>query len=114
MVAGTVLLVVAAAVFYRTVLYVPPAPHGYVALNILPWGEVSKIVSEGGREVPLPGKTWTPCRLALPEGLYYIHVANPMFAKPLIDTVTIRHDEVQRVTRKFAGFDDRQVSSTYQ
>jgi predicted Ser/Thr protein kinase len=113
-VAGTVLLVVAAAVFYRTVLYVPPAPRGYVALNILPWGEVSKIVSEGGREVPLPGKTWTPCRLALPEGLYYIHVANPMFAKPLIDTVTIRHDEVQRVTRKFAGFDDRQVSSTYQ
>jgi predicted Ser/Thr protein kinase len=112
-VAGAVVLV-AVAVFYRTVLYVPPSPRGYVALNILPWGEVAKIVSEGGREIPLPGKTWTPCRLALPEGLYYIHVANPMFAKPLIDTVAVRNNEVQLVTKKFAGFDGKQVSSTIQ
>jgi hypothetical protein len=113
-VAGTVLLVAAAAVFYRTVLYVPPAPRGYVALNILPWGEVLKIVHEGGREVPLPGQTWTPCRLALPEGLYYIHVANPMFAKPLIDTVTVRNNQVQRVTKKFAGFEDGLDLSKFQ
>ena len=114
LVAGAVVLVVAAAVFYRTVLYVPTAPQGYVALNILPWGEVAKIVSDRGRDVPLPGKTWTPCRLALPEGLYYIHVTNPMFAKPLIDTVNVRNNEVQRVTKKFTGFDDREVSSRFQ
>ena len=113
-VAGAVALVVAAAVFYRTLLYVPPSPHGYVALNILPWGEVSKIVSDGGQEVPLPGKTVTPCRLSLPEGLYYIHVANPMFARALIDTVRVRNNEVQLVTKKFTGFDDEQVSSKFQ
>jgi hypothetical protein len=110
MVAGAVVLVVVAAVLYRTVLYVPPASRGYVALNILPWGEVAKIVSDKGREVPLPGKTWTPCRLALPEGLYYIQVTNPMFAKPLIDTVTVRNNEVQLVTKRFTGFDDKQYS----
>ena len=107
-------LVVVAAVLYRVFLYAPASPRGYVALNILPWGEVAKVVSESGREVQLPGKTWTPCRLALPEGLYYIHVTNPMFAEPLIDTVTVRNNEVQLVTKKFTGFDDLEVLSKYQ
>jgi predicted Ser/Thr protein kinase/tetratricopeptide (TPR) repeat protein len=114
LIAGAVVLVVVAAVLYRTVLHVPPASQGYVALNILPWGEVAKIVSNTGREVPLPGKTWTPCRLVLPEGSYYIHVTNPMFAKPLIDTVTVRNNEVQLVTKKFTGFDEKQVLSKFQ
>ena len=114
LVAGAVVLVAAAAVFYRTVLYVPPSPRGYVALNILPWGEVAKIVSDRGHEVLLPGRTWTPCRLALPEGLYYIQVTNPMFAAPLIDTVTVRNNEVHLVTKKFTGFDDKQASSKFQ
>jgi predicted Ser/Thr protein kinase len=107
MAAGAVVFVIAAAVFYRTVLYVPSAPRGHVALNILPWGEVAKIVSAKGDEVPLPGKTWTPCRLALPEGVYYIHVTNPMFPQPLIDTVTVRNNEDRLVTRKFTGFDEK-------
>ncbi len=114
LIAGAVVLVVVAAVLYRTVLYVPSAPRGYVALNILPWGKVAKIVSNTGHEVPLPGKTWTPCRLVLPEGSYYIHVTNPMFADPLIDTVTVRNNEVQLVTKKFTGFDDTQVLSKFQ
>jgi hypothetical protein len=114
LVAGAVVLVVVAAVLYRTVLYVPSAHRGYVALNILPWGEVAKIVSNTGHEVPLPGKTWTPCRLVLPEGSYYIHITNPMFADPLIDTVTVRNNEVQLVTKKFTGFDDTQVLSKFQ
>ena len=114
MVAGAVVLVIAAAVFYRTVLYVPPAPRGYVGLNILPWGEVARIVSDKGREVPLPGKTWTPCRLALPEGVYYIHVTNPMFPKPLIDTVTVLNNEDRLVTKKFTGFDDKLDLSKFQ
>jgi hypothetical protein len=50
----------------------------------------------------------------LPEGSYYIHVTNPMFAKPLIDTVTVRNNEVQLVTKKFTGFDEKQVLSKFQ
>ena len=71
-------------------------------------------MSNTGHEVPLPGKTWTPCRLVLPEGSYYIHITNPMFADPLIDTVTVRNNEVQLVTKKFTGFDDTQVLSKFQ
>jgi serine/threonine protein kinase len=113
-IAGALALVVVAAVLYRTVLYVPSVPQGFVALNVLPWGEVVKIVTDTGNEVRLPGKTWTPCRLTLPEGSYYIHVINPMYAKPLIDTVTVRNNEIQPVTKKFAGFDDQLVLSKFQ
>ena len=113
-VGGGVALAIVAAVLYRTLLYTPSAAQGYVALNILPWGEVARIVSETGQEVRLPGKTWTPCRLALPEGSYYIHVTNPMFAQPIVDTVTVRGNEVFRVTKTFTGFDGTQVLSKYQ
>ena len=113
-VGGGAALVILAAVLYRTLLYVPSVPQGYVALNTLPWGEVAKIVTDTGQEVRLPGKTWTPCRLTLPEGSYYIRVTNPMFAQPVVDTVTVRSNEVLRVTKTFAGFDDRQVLSKYQ
>jgi tetratricopeptide (TPR) repeat protein len=113
-VAGGIALVILGAVLYRILVYVPAAAQGYVALNVLPWGEVAKIVSETGREIPLSGKLWTPCRLTLPEGSYYIHVRNPMFSRPLIDTVTVRGNEVQRVTKKFGGFDESTVMSKYQ
>jgi tetratricopeptide (TPR) repeat protein len=111
---GALGVVILAAVLYRTLLYAPAPPQGYVALNVLPWGEVSRIVNGAGQEIRLPGKTWTPCRLALPEGSYTIHVTNPMFAQPLIDTVTVRNNEVQRVTKRFAGFDDSRVLSRFQ
>jgi hypothetical protein len=37
-----------------------------------------------------------------------------MFAQPLIDTVIVRGGDVQRVTKKFAGFDHRQALSKFQ
>jgi len=111
---GAIGALVIAGVLYRTLLYTPSIPHGYVALNVLPWGEVAKIVGEDGKEVPLAGKTVTPCRLALAAGTYVIEVTNPMFGKPLIDTVRVRTDEVQHVTRKFAGFDGRTALVKFQ
>jgi len=111
---GGVALVIIGAVLYRVLLYVPAPAQGSVALNVLPWGEVSSIVSVTGREIPLTRKTWTPCRLTLPEGSYYIHVTNPKFPRPLIDTVTVRENEVQRVTKKFDGFDDASVLSKFE
>ena len=107
-------VLIVAGVLYRTLLYTPPVPHGYVALNVLPWGEVSKILREDGKEFPLAGKTVTPCRLMLPEGSYVIQVTNPMFTKPLIDTIRVRTDQIQRVTRRFAGFDDRNALAKFQ
>jgi predicted Ser/Thr protein kinase/tetratricopeptide (TPR) repeat protein len=112
--AGALALVAVALLAYWFLIYVPAAPEGYLALNVIPWGEVSKIVSETGREIPLPARTWTPCRLALPEGSYYIHLTNPMFAEPLVDTVTVRKDEVRRLTSKFPGFDEEQVLTKFQ
>jgi tetratricopeptide (TPR) repeat protein len=114
MIAGVIALVVVAGLFYRLVLYSPTIPQGYVALNVLPWGEVEKIVSETGREVRLPRRTYTPCRIALPEGTYYIHISNQMFSRPLVDTVNVRNGKVQSVMQKFTGFDDSRVLSQFQ
>jgi len=114
LVAGVIAALVVAGVLYRTLLWTPPVPHGYVALNVLPWGEVSKILGEDGKEIRLAGKTLTPCRLTLPEGSYVIQVTNPMFPGALLDTVRVRTDQVQRITKKFAGFDDRNALGKFQ
>ncbi|HTY57533.1 MAG TPA: protein kinase [Bacteroidota bacterium] len=114
LIGGAAALVVAAALFYRLVLYVPSPPRGHVRLNVLPWGEVVRVEDEKGTEVKLPGRTYTPCRLELPDGSYYIHVANPAYGGVIIDTVTVRDNDVQAVTKAFAGFDDRQVVSQFE
>ena len=113
-VAAAIAALVVAGVLYRTLLYTPSVPQGYVALNVVPWGEVAKIVREDGKEMPLAAKTFTPCRLTLPEGSYIIEVTNPMFGKPLVDTVRVRTDEIQRITKKFAGFDGRTALVKFQ
>lgn len=104
-------LLVAALVIYRFVLYVPPIPVGYVALNILPYAQITRIVAAGGRELQLPATTVTPCRLTLPEGSYDIHLTNPAFAKPLVVNVMVRNAEIMEVKQKFAGFDYQQFLS---
>jgi tetratricopeptide (TPR) repeat protein len=98
-------VLVAALVVYRLVLYVPPIPVGYVALNILPYAQITRIVAAGGRDLPLPATAVTPCRLTLPEGAYEIHLTNPAFAKPLVVNVSVRNAEMMEVKQKFAGFD---------
>ena len=112
--AGVVAVLIVAGVLYKTLLSTPALPHGYVALNVLPWGEVAKIVRDDGKEMPLAARTLTPCRLTLPEGSYVIQVTNPMFAKPLVDTLRVKTDEVQRVTKKFDGFDGRTALVKFQ
>jgi len=106
---GVLILAIGAALVYRFALYTPAAAHGYVALNILPWAQVTKIVSDAGTEVTLSGETVTPCRLALPEGSYDIHLANPSFKNPLIVSIKVRNNEAQEVKKKFPGFDYQQL-----
>jgi predicted Ser/Thr protein kinase/tetratricopeptide (TPR) repeat protein len=104
-------LVAVALVAYRLFLYVPPVPVGYVALNILPYAQITRIVGANGREVSLPSTTTTPCRLVLPEGSYDIHLANPAYPKALIVNVKVRNAETQEVKQKFAGFEYQQFLS---
>ena len=109
-IAGAALLA-AAIVAYRLFLYVPPVPVGYVALNILPYAQITRIVGPNGQDVSLPSTTVTPCRLVLPEGSYDIHLANPAFPKPLIVNVKVKNAEMQEVRQKFAGFEYQQFLS---
>jgi predicted Ser/Thr protein kinase/tetratricopeptide (TPR) repeat protein len=106
-----IILVAAAIVAYRFFLYVPPVPVGYVALNILPYAQITRIVGTNGQEVRLPSTTTTPCRLALPEGSYDIHMVNPAYPKPLIVNVKVRNAETQDVKQKFVGFEYQQFLS---
>ncbi len=111
---AAVVLIAGAAAVYRFVIYVPAPPTGYVSLNILPWGQITKITSAGGNEISLPRETVTPCRLPLPEGSYTIQVVNPSFAKPLVLKVDVKNDKVQDVKKTFDGFDIQQAVLRFQ
>ena len=111
---AAVVVIAGAAAVYRLVIYVPPAPAGYVSLNILPWGQVTKITGPGGTELPVARETMTPCRLTLPEGTYTIQVANPSFGKPLVLKVDVKNDQVREVKETFAGFDIQQTVMKFQ
>ncbi|MCI0699303.1 protein kinase [candidate division KSB1 bacterium] len=110
-IAAAVVVLVGAGVIYRLFLYTPPLPIGYVALNILPWAEVTKIENEAGVEVTeryaANEKMITPYRLALPEGKYVIHLTNPAFKIPLKFSVEVKKGELQEVKQKMPGFDYR-------
>jgi hypothetical protein len=111
---ASVVLVVGAFIVYRGIQSAPSVAHGYVALNISPWAQVTKIVDTTGAEVPFNGATVTPCRLVLPEGSYNITLSNPSFEKPLVVPISVRNDQVQEVRRKFPDFDYQQVLSKLQ
>ena len=110
---AAVLLVCVAVAVYRVFMYVPPTPSGYVALNILPWAEITRIQSQAAGEIPLKEKSFTPCRLSLPEGTYDIHLANPAYQKPLVVTVTVKRDEIQAIRKPMPGFDHEKFLSFF-
>jgi serine/threonine-protein kinase len=111
---AAVVLIAGAVAVYRFVIYTPPPPTGYVSLNIIPWGRVTKVLSAGGAEVPLSGESVTPCRLPLPEGSYSIQIENPSYAKPLMVRVDVKNEQVQDVKKTFDGFDVQQAVLKFQ
>jgi predicted Ser/Thr protein kinase len=111
---GAIMLAVAGGLVYRFVLYVPPSPQGFIALNVLPWGEITKITDARGAEVSLGKHVVTPCRLALPPGTFAIALSNPSFEQQLIVNVTVKQDETQEIRKSFTGFDIDKVLSTFQ
>jgi tetratricopeptide (TPR) repeat protein len=111
---ASVVLLAGAAAVYRFVLYVPSPPTGYVSLNVIPWGQVTKITSAGGTDMPLPREALTPLRLPLAAGSYTIQLVNPSFKKPLVVNVDVKNDQVQEVRRTFDGFDVQQAVLKFQ
>jgi len=85
------------------------AQPAYVALNIIPWAEVTQITDESGREVELRDgqrqNRVTPCRLSLPPGNYQIHFENPVLDSSFEVSVTAEAGKIQTVQRTVPGFD---------
>lgn len=117
-------LLIAAAVFiglvsgllYRMFIYTETPPVGYVALNVLPWAEITKIVNGEGEEVNnliKPGvRIVTPYKLSMPPGSYKIFLKNPAFA-PLAIDIVIQQGAVQEINQKLPGFDYSKILSNF-
>jgi hypothetical protein len=52
-------------------------PTGTLVVEAAPWGTVTSIRAENGREQPLPAEASTPLSVALPEGTYQITLTGP-------------------------------------
>ncbi len=113
--AVAVVFAVVGSLLYRMFIYTPTPPLGYVALNILPWAEITKIVNaEGEEENELVGpgvRMVTPYKLSMPPGSYKIFLRNPAF-EPLVLDVEIQQGVVQKINKKLPGFDYNEVLSS--
>jgi len=116
-------LLIAGAVFiglvgllYRMFIYTAMPPVGYVALNVLPWAEVTKIVNGEGEEMNdfiKPGlRIVTPYKLSMPPGSYKIFFENPAFTTLAVDVV-IKQGAVQQINQKLPGFDYKEILSNF-
>jgi protein kinase-like protein len=78
MVAGiaavVVVLVIAAIAYFMTR---GPLPTGTLVIEAAPWGTVTAIRAENGREQAVPAQASTPLSIALPEGTYQITLTGP-------------------------------------
>ena len=111
--AGLALLIII-AILFRPTGGTLEKRHGEVALNILPWAEVLKIVDAERNEVPLKKKTYTPCSIDLPEGSYEIELVNPELTSSMGVTVQVREGETQEIRRKFDSLDYQEVLTMIQ
>jgi hypothetical protein len=72
--AGIVVVAIAATAYFLTR---GPVPTGTLVVEAAPWGTVTSIRAENGREQPLPAEASTPLSVALPEGTYQITLTGP-------------------------------------
>lgn len=68
-----------------------PAPRaeGTLAIDAVPWGEVTHLTDQTGRSLPLPAEPITPLSLSLPPGEYLVELANPASEEPRLCRVMI-------------------------
>jgi hypothetical protein len=72
--AGVVVVTIAATTYFLTR---GPVPTGTLVVEAAPWGTVTAIRAENGREQPVPAEASTPLSVALPEGTYQITLTGP-------------------------------------
>jgi serine/threonine-protein kinase len=72
--AGVVVVAIVATLYFLTR---GPVPTGTLVVEAAPWGTVTSIRKESGREQPLPAEATTPLSIALPEGTYQITLLGP-------------------------------------
>jgi protein kinase-like protein len=72
--AGVVVVAIAATAYFLTR---GPVLTGTLVVEAAPWGTVTGIRAENGREQPLPAEASTPLSVALPEGTYQITLTGP-------------------------------------
>jgi len=114
--AALLTILVGVVLLYQIFLYAPPRPVGYVALNILPWAEITKITNDKGEEVngfsQGNDKIVTPYRLSLPAGNYTIYLSNPVLNKSLEIPIWVKKEQFQEIKRKIPGFDYNKILSS--
>ncbi|MEW6369164.1 MAG: serine/threonine-protein kinase [Acidobacteriota bacterium] len=92
----------------------PPSgtPTGYVALTVLPWAQVDRVVDLASQK-DLDGfqRTYTPCRLKLPAGRYTLFLTNPKF-NPKQLQIEVVPNTTTPVTEKLDGYNRDQVIDT--
>jgi len=71
---GVVVIAIAAIAYFVTR---GPLPTGTLVIEAAPWGTVTAIRAENGREQAVPPQASTPLSIALPEGTYQISVTGP-------------------------------------
>lgn len=56
------------------------AATGLLVIDATPWGQISRITGDRGRELPLPTNRYTPLAIAVPAGAYTVEVSRAGFA----------------------------------
>jgi serine/threonine protein kinase len=99
-------MILAAVLWY---LLTPAAPVGAIALNVLPWAEVTRVESDSTGIVQLNRSYITPCRIVLPAGKYRVTCTHPDYKRPLTLTVVIQKDSVLQLTQQWPGYDAAKI-----
>ena len=86
---------------------------GEVALNVLPWAEVTKVERDPVGVVPLDKPYVTPCRIMLPAGIYKVTCTHPQHKQPLTLKISVQKDSVLAVTQQWPGYDAAKILSQF-
>ncbi|HEX2060038.1 MAG TPA: hypothetical protein VHK90_04805, partial [Thermoanaerobaculia bacterium] len=74
---------------------VTPVEHGQLLINALPWGQVTSVQDEAGRE-RLTAPAETPLVLTLPAGMYKVQLTNPNSNRSRSLTAIVRANDLSR------------------
>jgi hypothetical protein len=107
---GTAIVILVAVIWY---LSTPSAPTGAIALNVLPWAEVTKVESDSTGVLPLNGPCVTPCRIVLPAGKFTLTCTHPEHKRPLTLNVIIQKDSVLELTQQWPGYDPAKILTQF-